>query len=128
MVSDTGAQISRAMMSAPSRASRAACARPCPRAAPVMNATRPCNDPDTLGPFRRLPNRLAAKLKRVLIARRRSEFGDDLLPGRVVFGVRNAAAGAQFPELLQSLGDPAADRRRRHVRLTGATDDCQHLL
>src|ERR1700750_2321243 len=33
--------MSTAMMSAPSSASRTACDRPCPRAAPVMNATLP---------------------------------------------------------------------------------------
>src|SRR4051794_5936095 len=33
--------MSTAMMSQPSRARRTACARPCPRAAPVMKATRP---------------------------------------------------------------------------------------
>src|SRR5690625_3481111 len=33
------------MMSAPSAAIRTACARPCPRAAPVMNATLPASRP-----------------------------------------------------------------------------------
>src|SRR5919198_3944557 len=37
--------MSRAMMSAPSSARRRACERPCPRAAPVMNATLPSSDP-----------------------------------------------------------------------------------
>ena len=45
MVSETGAQMSETMTSAPSRASRTACARPCPRAAPVTNATRPSRVP-----------------------------------------------------------------------------------
>src|SRR4028118_2256560 len=39
------AQMSTATMSAPSSASRSACARPCPRAAPVMKATLPCMRP-----------------------------------------------------------------------------------
>src|SRR6476661_3914658 len=38
-------QMSTAMMSAPSDANRTACARPCPRAAPVMNATLPSTRP-----------------------------------------------------------------------------------
>src|SRR3954465_12633536 len=38
-------QTSTAMMSAPSCASRTACARPCPRAAPVTNATLPSTRP-----------------------------------------------------------------------------------
>jgi hypothetical protein len=37
--------MSTAMMSAPSSANRIACARPCPRAAPVMKATLPANVP-----------------------------------------------------------------------------------
>src|ERR1700721_2680089 len=37
--------MSTAMTAAPSWANRAACARPCPRAAPVMNATLPSNCP-----------------------------------------------------------------------------------
>src|SRR6478736_3340708 len=36
------------MMSAPSSASRTACARPCPRAAPVMKATLPATRPAML--------------------------------------------------------------------------------
>src|SRR5882724_1311659 len=39
------AQMSAPMMSTPSWASRTACARPWPRATPVMNATRPSRDP-----------------------------------------------------------------------------------
>src|SRR5689334_12014047 len=39
------AQMSTAMMSAPSRARRSACARPCPRAAPVISATLPSRLP-----------------------------------------------------------------------------------
>jgi len=38
-------QMSMAMMSAPSCANRTACARPWPRAAPVMNATLPSTRP-----------------------------------------------------------------------------------
>src|SRR6185369_10856559 len=45
MVSEIGAQMSIAMMSAPSDASRTACARPWPRAAPVMKATLPSTRP-----------------------------------------------------------------------------------
>src|SRR3978361_1410845 len=41
-------QISTAMMSAPSSASRMACSRPWPRAAPVMNATLPATLPTLL--------------------------------------------------------------------------------
>src|SRR4051794_22479109 len=40
-----GAQMSTAMMSAPSDARRTACARPWPRAAPVMKATLPSTRP-----------------------------------------------------------------------------------
>src|SRR5262245_17116063 len=70
MVSETGPQMSMAMMSAPSLASRMACARPWPRAAPVMNATRPSRVPPdavTAAPFVRLRTRLTAELKRVLV-------------------------------------------------------------
>src|SRR3954453_23251992 len=59
-----------AMMSAPSPASRIACARPWPRAAPVMNATRPSRlplDAVTAAPFVSLRTRLTAELERVLI-------------------------------------------------------------
>src|SRR5712675_1237243 len=55
MVSEIGPQMSIAMMSAPSLASRIACALPWPRAAPVMNATRPSRGPPfavTAAPFR----------------------------------------------------------------------------
>ncbi|SHU62344.1 Uncharacterised protein [Mycobacteroides abscessus subsp. abscessus] len=48
MVVCTGAQISSAMMSAPSCAKRTAWARPMPRAAPVTRATLPVNRPVTL--------------------------------------------------------------------------------
>src|SRR6478752_3400281 len=41
----TGLHTSTAMMSAPSSARRTACDRPCPRAAPVMNATLPSTLP-----------------------------------------------------------------------------------
>src|ERR1700733_6187858 len=44
-------QISSAMMSAPSAASRTACARPWPRAAPVMKATLPFKFPTGLAPL-----------------------------------------------------------------------------
>src|ERR1700733_8731483 len=44
----TSAQMSIARMSAPSRANLMACARPCPRAAPVMNATLPSSPDITL--------------------------------------------------------------------------------
>src|SRR3954452_3797026 len=70
MVYEIGPQISIAMMSAPSLASRIACARPWPRAAPVMNATRPSWGPPvavTAAPFVRLRTRLTAELKRVLV-------------------------------------------------------------
>src|SRR5581483_6878683 len=40
-----------AMMSAPSWANRTACARPCPRAAPVMNATLPSTRPAIVTSF-----------------------------------------------------------------------------
>src|SRR5580700_277788 len=43
--------MSTAMMSAPSSASRTAWLRPCPRAAPVMNATLPATLPATFVPF-----------------------------------------------------------------------------
>src|SRR6185312_3624428 len=59
-----------AMMSAPSLASRIACARPWPRAAPVMNATRPSRlpvDAVTAAPFVSLRTRLTAELERVLV-------------------------------------------------------------
>src|ERR1700760_963129 len=43
-------QMSSAMMSAPSAASRTACARPWPRAAPVMKATLPSRSPTRASP------------------------------------------------------------------------------
>src|SRR4051794_10718989 len=70
MVSEIGPQISIAMMSAPSLASRIECARPWPRAAPVMNATRPSRGPPvavTAAPFVRLRTRLTVELERVLV-------------------------------------------------------------
>src|SRR6478736_5075346 len=70
MVSEIGPQISIVMMSAPSLASRIACARPWPRAAPVMNATRPSRlpfDAVTAAPFMSLRYRLTAELERVLV-------------------------------------------------------------
>src|SRR6185369_12309751 len=70
MVSEIGPQMSIAMMSAPSLASRIACARPWPRAAPVMNATRPSRlplDAVTAAPFASLRTRLTAELERVLV-------------------------------------------------------------
>src|SRR5271165_4979153 len=45
--------MSTAMMSAPSRAIRTACARPWPRAAPVMNATLPVSRPLMHAPYRK---------------------------------------------------------------------------
>ena len=45
--------MSTAMMSAPSRAIRTACARPWPRAAPVMNATLPVSRPVMCAPYRK---------------------------------------------------------------------------
>src|ERR1700759_4959766 len=45
--------MSTAMMSAPSRAMRTACARPWPRAAPVMNATLPVSRPLMCAPYRK---------------------------------------------------------------------------
>src|ERR1700754_3332437 len=69
MGSEIGPQMSIAMMSAPSLASRMACARPWPRAAPVMNATRPSRGPPvavTAAPFVKLRTRLTAELERVL--------------------------------------------------------------
>src|ERR1700751_1046059 len=45
--------MSTAMMSAPSRAILTACARPCPRAAPVMNATLPVSRPLMCAPYRK---------------------------------------------------------------------------
>ena len=41
MLGGNGPAMSTAMMSAPSAARRTACARPCPRAAPVISATFP---------------------------------------------------------------------------------------
>src|SRR3954451_24429505 len=70
MVSEIGPQMSIAMMSAPSSASRIACARPWPRAAPVMKATRPSRlpfDAVTAAPFVGLRIRLTAELERVLV-------------------------------------------------------------
>src|SRR5690242_21264490 len=70
MVSETGPQMSIAMMSAPSLASLIACARPWPRAAPVMNATRRWRlplDAVTAAPFVSLRTRLTAELERVLV-------------------------------------------------------------
>src|SRR3984885_8032120 len=59
MVSETGPHRSIAMMSAPSAASRIACAPPCPLAAPVTNATCPSKLPpavDIATPFTHLDN------------------------------------------------------------------------
>src|SRR6185503_17384989 len=85
-----GPQMSIAMMSAPSLASRIAWARPWPRAAPVMNATRPSRGPPdavTAAPFVGLRTRLTAELERVL---------DRVADDRARHAVAAPAASAQF--------------------------------
>src|SRR3984893_17434969 len=102
--------MSSAMMSAPSRASRTACDRPCARAAPVTNATLPCSAPacpDTYAPFAAC--QASSELKRVLMRPVGSDFGDDLGPSAVVLLVGQRAAGTQRLQLLE----PLRDRRLR---------------
>src|SRR5882757_2380388 len=96
MVSEIGPQMSIAMMSAPSLASRIACARPWPRAAPVMNATRPSRGPPfavTAAPFVSLRTRLTAELERVLVP---VHSVDGVPDQRARHAVAAAAAAAEF--------------------------------
>src|SRR6476659_9364702 len=98
MVSEIGAQTSIAMMSAPSAASRTACARPWPRAAPVTNATRPSRGPPvavTAAPFVKLRTRLTAELERVLVTRRAGSV-DRVANDRAGHAVATAAAAAEL--------------------------------
>ena len=86
------------MMSAPSLASRTACARPWPRAAPVMNATRPSRGPSvaaTAAPFVKLRTRLTAELERVLVALTGPSV-DRVADDRAGHAVPAAAAAAEL--------------------------------
>src|SRR6516225_8710798 len=76
--------MSTAMMSAPSWASRTACDRPCPRAAPVMKATLPSSFPATFViPFTSVTNIRVPGPEPALAAR----------PGPGQAGVRKPASG-----------------------------------
>src|ERR1700744_4163180 len=68
--------MSTAMMSAPSRAMRTACARPWPRAAPVMNATLPFNRPSRV-PLIVAPQLGSAAAQLVSSLSRLDEVGSD---------------------------------------------------
>src|SRR5712672_3545389 len=101
MLLDTGAQISEAMMSAPSRASRTACDRPWARAAPVMNATRPCSDPAcaaTCVPFAAC--QASSETETCSSWPNGSDFGDDSCPPGGVFLFGDRTGGAQRLQFL----------------------------
>src|SRR2546421_2565661 len=134
---EMSAQMSTAMMSAPSRARRTAWALPWPRAAPVMKATRPSSDPISgvlplLGRHATVDHHVDPGDERRLVRSQEQGHGDDVsrfprtldevsgeevLAGRRVVeqeggGRRGDGAGADAHH-------PDAERRSLHGQLTG---------